>query len=488
MAAALVIVLGAGGGWLARHLVFFRDVAMPETVYVSPFAPWMPWIAVTALIAGWWSARAWTCGRHPLSAVLCGTFAVVLTIGITADVLLSHSPYLAYQLVSIPLQSGKAATWPAALIPLLVISWLRHRRRARGQATPPDARQMSAALALALGAIAFVQANYVHPNSQMHRAIVSVDRASGAINWIVRGLEDGEPAIDGRNSPATPTAVTDGAHVCGYFGTAGLMCSDGSGRLLWSRTNLQYENIYGVGTSPVLADGVLVIARDQPDGSAAVEAMDVRTGKALWTHTFATTPTLSGNSRTPLIRDIHGRRVLILWGMFYLRALALQTGALLWRSDVVSGGDLVSSAISDERHLYLSDATGTIAVDYLAAAAGGHAVRWASNARANCASPVLVRGLLLTVTDSGIATAVRSATGETVWRRRLPGHYFASPIASPDAAYFTNSDGLTTIVALDDFRVIAQNDLGEETLASIATAGGELFIRSTAHLYAVHGY
>jgi outer membrane protein assembly factor BamB len=94
--------------------------------------------------------------------------------------------------------------------------------------------------------------------------------------------------------------------------------------------------------------------------------------------------------------------------------------------------------------------------------------------------------MLFTVTDAGVATAIRADSGETVWKQRLPGEYFASLLASLDAVYFTNSDGLTTVVAAEpEFRVIAQNDLGEETMASMATAGGELFIRAGGAVYAI---
>jgi outer membrane protein assembly factor BamB len=97
--------------------------------------------------------------------------------------------------------------------------------------------------------------------------------------------------------------------------------------------------------------------------------------------------------------------------------------------------------------------------------------------------------MLFTVTDAGVAAAIRADSGETLWRRRLPGHYFASLVASPSAVYFTNSDGLTTVIAAEPvFRQIAQNDLGEETMASPAAAGGELFVRTSGGLYAIHGH
>ena len=160
----------------------------------------------------------------------------------------------------------------------------------------------------------------------------------------------------------------------------------------------------------------------------------------------------------------------------------------MWTYQYTSSGDLVASAISDLQRLYLSDATGTVALDYADLAAGRDPVRWRNSARAGCVSPVLSNGLLFTVSDSGVAAAIRSDSGETRWRRRLPGQYFASLVASPGAVYFTNSEGLTTVVAPEGtFRLLAQSLLGEEILASMAVAGGELFIRSTSHVYALGG-
>jgi outer membrane protein assembly factor BamB len=320
----------------------------------------------------------------------------------------------------------------------------------------------------------------------MVRAIVALDRASGEPQWTLQGLEAPSPIVDGRNSPATPTPVTDGSLVCAYFGTPGLMCAEASGDLAWSRTDLGYDGFYGVGFSPVIDQGTLVIASDTPAGVARVHALDARTGVSRWTHTFPTTPTITGNNRTPIVRTVNDRRVLILWGMHYVKALALESGEPLWSHEYISDGDLVSSAISDGERLYLSSKAGTVALDYGGLARGRDPVRWRSTARANCVSPVLANGMLFTITDAGIATAVDAATGETRWRQRLPGEYFASLVASREAVYFTNSDGVTTVVAAEPaFRIIAHNDLGEPTFASMAAARDALFVRAGDSLYAI---
>jgi outer membrane protein assembly factor BamB len=328
--------------------------------------------------------------------------------------------------------------------------------------------------------------NYVSTAMWMFRAIVSLDRHSGRVLWTLRGLKGPQPPTDGRNSPATPTPVTDGAIVCAYFGNPGLMCADADGRLVWSRTDIGYEGFYGAAFSLVLADNLLIVANDRPNGQAQVQALDVTTGATRWTTTFQTIPKVTGNNRTPIVRHLETDKVVILWGLSYLKALSLRSGQLVWDYPLPSDGDLVSSPIMDNERLYLADHAGTTALDHASLAAGRAAVRWKGGARANCASPVLAQGIIFTVTDGGVAAAQHAETGEVLWRHRLPGHYFASLVASPSAVYFTNSDGVTSVVAAESkFRLIATNDLHEEVIASMASADGELYIRTSEHLYAV---
>ena len=62
----------------------------------------------------------------------------------------------------------------------------------------------------------------------------------------------------------------------------------------------------------------------------------------------------------------------------------------------------------------------------------------------------------------------------------------ASPLAAGGKVYFFSKEGKATIVeASATFKVVGRADLGEETIASPAAAGGELFIRTKEHLYRI---
>jgi hypothetical protein len=52
--------------------------------------------------------------------------------------------------------------------------------------------------------------------------------------------------------------------------------------------------------------------------------------------------------------------------------------------------------------------------------------------------------------------------------------------------YITNEEGLTVVMrAGPKFEVLAENPLNDYTLSSIAVSDGQLFLRTTGHLYVI---
>ena len=80
----------------------------------------------------------------------------------------------------------------------------------------------------------------------------------------------------------------------------------------------------------------------------------------------------------------------------------------------------------------------------------------------------------------------RRGTGERVWRHRLGGIFFASPVAGDGKIYMVSETGETFVLrAGRKPEVLARNDLGDRFLASPAIARGQLFLRSDAALFAI---
>jgi outer membrane protein assembly factor BamB len=284
--------------------------------------------------------------------------------------------------------------------------------------------------------------------------------------------------------------VTDGERIYAYFGTAGLMCCDLKGSLLWVRKDLPYESVYGVGTSPIVCEGIVVVASDMPKEWGYLWGLDCKTGKLLWTKRWPGNPRrLSGNSRTPIVKSINGRKAVLVWRDGSLTGYELQSGEQVWSYFHSPGrsSDSVASLASDHERLYLSETAGTVALALDKLSSGQAPVLWEhKGAGANVSSPVLARGMLFVVTDGGIASCLEAVTGEVLWHRRLKGQYHASLVASSEFVYFLNSKGLTTVIACDrTFRKVAENDLGEDSFASIAPLEKQLLIRAVDHLYCI---
>ena len=360
-----------------------------------------------------------------------------------------------------------------------------------------------AGVVLSLAALHFVEVNYASRGTTMTRGVVCLDRETGAIRWTCEALDGPVEALHRYNSPATPTPVVDDDHVVAYFGSAGMMCVSRDGRLRWTLQDLPYHSDYGVGTSPVMRDGVVVLACEQAD-RPYVAAIDARSGKYLWRADRPGWPTAvaSGNSRVPLMTKVDGRDAVVLWGYQGLCAYELRSGKQIWTFDCDFGGDSVASPVALDDVIYLADPTRMRAVNLgpvkeakpiLASSSGSgrevesSALCWDQKVRgANCASPVVCDGFVFTVSDGGVVTCLDAETGRRLWHDEIPGHYYSSPVAAAGHVYFTNDQGLTTVYAsADEPRIVAENDLAEPVYASHAAVDGGLLVRTSKHLYCI---
>ena len=69
---------------------------------------------------------------------------------------------------------------------------------------------------------------------------------------------------------------------------------------------------------------------------------------------------------------------------------------------------------------------------------------------------------------------------------KLGGSVSASPIAADGRIYITTEKGTTFVIkAGTEFEMLAENELGEHTLASPAVSGRALFIRTESNLYRI---
>jgi outer membrane protein assembly factor BamB len=353
--------------------------------------------------------------------------------------------------------------------------------------------------------------------------MICLDRATGAVLWRKGDATGRLGPEEFSENLAGPTPVTDGQWVYVYFGQTGVIAYDLEGHEQWRQTNAITRVNFGNSTSPILIGDKLVVVCDRDEGSF-VEALDRKTGRILWK---TERPRFRKGYATPF-HWVHAQREeLIVPGSLWLVAYDPATGRENWRYGGTSRVAWSTPSADAERLYYAS----TDSVDnrhardeetpvpddggllhgfdltelverhvkpgraVLAIRSGGSGditdthLRWKiARGLPGVSSPVLYRHRLFTVKDGGFLSAYDAATGRVLYqdeRIPAPGDYYASAVAADGRIYFISQSGLVTVIVADadSPRILAQNPLEEQTLATPALSGDSIFIRTAKALH-----
>ena len=194
---------------------------------------------------------------------------------------------------------------------------------------------------------------------------------------------------------------------------------------------------------------------------------------------------------TATLIDVDGDRQLIAPAAEATISYEPDTGQELWRVLHPGGFNVAARPIYASGMVYvftsgLNSLLMGIRPDGMGNVTDTH-VAW-SNSRStpNIPSPVVVNDSLFMVTDKGgIARCLDARTGEEVWKKRLGGDHWASPLYAGGKLYFSSKQGdVTVLPALrEEPEIVVRNELKGSFIASPAVAGESLILRSTTHLY-----
>ncbi len=413
-----------------------------------------------------------------------------------AAVLLLGAFAAAYWMPATKLGPVKPAKRLVAVLPGLVpgiwyaFRYLAARGGGRPSASAAVYRPLNCLPTALLAVLVFALPNYL---DALQRVVVGLDLQTGELLWETPVLSAPPEQKWPHGTYARPTPASDGERVFAYFG-AGLAAVDLDGRRLWVERFPGYSKStrYGAASSPIVAGDAVIVVQEKElyqDGPPSwIAAFDRKSGRTLWrvqppeAHDSYATPTLLASGPGP-------RLLTATWHL--LVAYDARTGERLWSlehpleqlvASFARSGDLlaVTGGVLGEKEL--------IVLELAAAPADAPPeVLWRSKRGvAAIASPVLYEGKLFTVTDSGIMTCYDARDGTELWKRRLPGEYFASLVAGDGKVFATNTEGVTTVIAAEaEFREIATNQLGDTVYATPAIAPGCLLIRTAGELFCV---
>lgn len=315
---------------------------------------------------------------------------------------------------------------------------------------------------------------------------VRLDAKTGQqISYIDVFHKDDLGPIHAKNSHASPTPVIEGNRVYVHFGAHGTACLSTEGEVLWRNQELVYDHRHGPAGSPVLWKDLLIVSCDGTDKQFVV-ALDKKTGELRW----RTDRTGRMAYSTPLVIDVEGKTQLVSPGGDQVVAYAPADGEEIWRFRY-DGYSVVPRPVFGHGLVFVSSAYDTPVLYAIRLPGEGDitetAAAWSMRRGApNNPSPVLVGDELYIVSDLGIATCVDAKTGEQHWQSRLGGGFSASLLAAEGHIYFTNEEGLTTVLAADkELNKLGENQVDGRTLASLATADGAIFLRTDKALYRI---
>lgn len=155
----------------------------------------------------------------------------------------------------------------------------------------------------------------------------AVDRTTGKVLWERPAPRTRQEKLDKRNRPAAASAATDGEFVTIFFGDYGLVTYDVNGKELWKQPLGPFNNIYGMGSSPVIVGDKVVLVCDQSTNSF-IAAWNKKTGKELWR--TERKEAKSGHSTPVLWTPRGGKTQIVVPGSFLLSAYDPDNGQRLW--------------------------------------------------------------------------------------------------------------------------------------------------------------
>ena len=341
----------------------------------------------------------------------------------------------------------------------------------------------------------------------VHRWVVmALDRRTGRTVW-ERTAYQGTPR-EKRHIKATyanATPATDGRYIVAFFGSQGLYAYDMAGTLVWKK-DLGVLNAgaydlpsyeWGNASSPIIYKDLVIVQCDTQEASFVLAA-DIRTGKTVWKTARQElpswgTPTVvtPGTSPPELVTNASN----------LVRGYDPETGRELWRlggsskitapTPIFAGGlIIVASGRAPERPIFAIRPGARGDITLREGETSNSHVAWRKIARGPyMPTPIAYGELLYVLSNAGLLDAYRIATGEEVYRARVPhsgSGFSASPIAADGRLYLSSEDGDMFVVnAGPVFQLAGKYSMGEPLMATPALSDGVMYVRGERHLFAV---
>lgn len=333
-----------------------------------------------------------------------------------------------------------------------------------------------------------------------HRTLACFDRSNGKELWQQTVTYEKDDPTHATNPYCGSTPASDGERVVVYEGSAGVHCYNLRGEKLWARDLGECRHIWGYGSSPIIYRDK-VIVNFGPGVKQALVALDAKTGEIVWQ-----APEAGGQSglddgggkgwfgswSTPLLTQADGQDQILVGYPQHVQAYDPKNGKVVW--EVKGLGPLVyTDTLASGGYAVTMGGYQGPAMGYKVGGSGDMTEKsrlWL-HAKSNpqrIGSGVLANQHVFICNENGTMQCIDVVSGEEKWRDRVsPSRTWCSSLLAEGRIYVTNSNSTTYIIAAntEKLQLIAENTLAEPTNATPALSDGQIFHRTSKHLWCI---
>lgn len=297
------------------------------------------------------------------------------------------------------------------------------------------------------------------------------------------------------NSFASATPAVDARHLYVSWGNAKefvVVALDHEGKESWRVDLGPYKAGHGFGAS-IIVHGHLVVVPNEQDAQSSLVALECGSGKVRWQVPRKSKATYT----TPCVFQPADQPAQLIFANYEhgISSVDPATGKLNWELDVFDRG-----------HVETSIGSPIVAGDLVLGLSGWLGVRkeviavrperdgppkriyTIDRGVPLVATPLVKDDMLFLWSDEGLVSCHDLATGRSLWRERVGGSYYGSPVCVDKHLYCISREGeVVVIAAAKKFEAVARVPLGEGSHSTPAVADGRMYLRTFSHLVSVGG-
>jgi len=330
-------------------------------------------------------------------------------------------------------------------------------------------------------------------DARKQREIVCVDARSGMTLWSTP-MPFTPYRHNRQNSFAASTPAVDAEHVYVNWisgGTFVAVALDHTGNIVWQRDMGPFKARHGAGASPIALGGLMIVSNDNQQ-SSFLAGLNSKTGQTVWQiernskMTSYVTPTVyrpkKGRPEVVFVSEAHG-----------MTGIDPVSGQTQWETDKLFTIKSVASPVVAGNLIFATAGKGGAGRESAAVLLGElpgarkPTVAWKLDRDLPyVCTPIAIGEYLYILSDAGVMTCVKAATGQQVWQEDLDEPFYASPVSVNGRIYLITRRGEVIVLkAGPEYQLLCKSSLPEKTDATPAIANGRMYMRTLNHLICI---